>query len=255
MYYRGAQPEGADYAALAKLGVKTVIDLQADGLAHEAGLVNTAGMTYVRIPMTTRVPPTETQIPSERAEGTRRRAARPVGWLIDTSLWIAVERGALSAADIHAITLQEPVQLSPVNVAEIRFGLDLLRAGPQKQRAAAMFRRLCRKPQLRITVETADTFDRLAAGLKKSGRDPHVRVNDLWPAAQAIQRDFHLLTANAKDFRDIPGLQMTAVEAAIACRLRLRGCAGRLHVGRVLDGCGGRLRVARSRGDRLTRPQ
>lgn len=61
-YYRGAQPEGADYAALAKLGVKTVIDLQADGELGEASLVITAGMTYYRIPMTTRVPPTEKQV-------------------------------------------------------------------------------------------------------------------------------------------------------------------------------------------------
>jgi protein tyrosine/serine phosphatase len=61
-YYRGAQPENADYDALAKLGVKTVIDLQADGLSSEADLVKTAGMTYFRIPMTTRVPPTEKQV-------------------------------------------------------------------------------------------------------------------------------------------------------------------------------------------------
>ena len=49
-----------------------------------------------------------------------------MGWLIDTSLWIAVERGAIGAADIHAITPQEPVYLSPVNIAEIRYGLELL---------------------------------------------------------------------------------------------------------------------------------
>jgi predicted nucleic acid-binding protein len=135
-----------------------------------------------------------------------------VGWLIDTSLWIAVERGALSAADIHAITRQEPVYLSPVNIAEIRFGLDLLRSGVHKQRAAAMFRRLRRKPQLRITVETAETFGSLAAQLKKAGGDPHVRVNDLWLAAQAIQRGFGLLTSNARDFADIPGLRMVLLK-------------------------------------------
>jgi predicted nucleic acid-binding protein len=90
-----------------------------------------------------------------------------VGWLIDTSIWIAVERGTLAAADIHAITRQDPVYLSPVNVAEIRFGLELLRSGPQKQRATAMLRRLRRKPQLRITVETADIFGSLAAKLKR----------------------------------------------------------------------------------------
>ena len=106
----------------------------------------------------------------------------------DTSLWIAVERGAVGAADIHAITRQEPVYLSPVNIAEIRFGLELLRPGRQKQRAAAALRRLRRKPQLRITVEMAEAFGILAAKLRKTGRDPHVRIDDLWLAAQAIQR-------------------------------------------------------------------
>ena len=94
-----------------------------------------------------------------------------MGWVIDTSLWIAVERGALGAADIHAVTRQEPVYLSPVNIAEIRFGFELLQTGPKKQRATAMLRRLRRKPQLRITVETAETFGILAAKVKKAGRD------------------------------------------------------------------------------------
>ena len=134
-----------------------------------------------------------------------------MGWLIDTGLWIAVERGTLSAADIHAITRQDPVYLSPVNVAEIRFGVELLRSGPQKQRATAMLRRLRRKPQLRVTLETAETFGIVAAKLRKAGRDPHIRINDLWLVAQAVQHDFRLLTSNAKDFADIPGLQMVVV--------------------------------------------
>lgn len=135
-----------------------------------------------------------------------------MGWLIDTSLWIAVERGTFSAADVHAITRQDPIFLSPVNVAEIVFGLELLRSGPQKERATAMLRRLRRKPQLRMTLATAETFGRLAARIKKAGRDPHVRINDLWLAAQAIERDCRLLTSNARDFRDIPGLQITVVK-------------------------------------------
>jgi len=135
-----------------------------------------------------------------------------VGWLIDTSLWIAVERGTLSAADVHAVTQQDPVYLSPINVAEIQFGLDLLPSGPKKRRAEAMLRRLRRKPQLRITVETARTFGSLAARLRKSGRDPQVRVNDLWLAAQAMQRDFRLLTSNAKDFADIHGLKVVVLK-------------------------------------------
>ena len=57
-YYRGAQPRGHDYADLAGLGIKTVIDLTSDdGDANEKIMVENAGMKYCRIPMTTHEPP------------------------------------------------------------------------------------------------------------------------------------------------------------------------------------------------------
>jgi protein tyrosine/serine phosphatase len=61
-YYRGAQPQGRDYADLAALGITTVIDLQRDGDQGEKSLVEQAGMKFVRIPMTTHVAPTSEQI-------------------------------------------------------------------------------------------------------------------------------------------------------------------------------------------------
>lgn len=62
-YYRGAQPEGHDYSDLAALGVRTVINLIGDGArSDERENVERAGMTYVYIPMTTHVPPTQQQI-------------------------------------------------------------------------------------------------------------------------------------------------------------------------------------------------
>ena len=67
------------------------------------------------------------------------------------------------------------------------------------------------KPLLRITGETGEVFGSLAARLEKSGRGSHFRVHDLWLAAQAVQRDFTILTANPKDFRDVPGLKFIEV--------------------------------------------
>jgi protein tyrosine/serine phosphatase len=61
-YYRGGQPGAQDFADLAALGVKTVIDLQADGIAAESAEVQRAGMKYIRIGMTTSVAPTSAQI-------------------------------------------------------------------------------------------------------------------------------------------------------------------------------------------------
>ena len=48
-FYRGAQPNRRDYADLAALGVKTVIDLQQDGEASEQQQVEAAGMQFYRI--------------------------------------------------------------------------------------------------------------------------------------------------------------------------------------------------------------
>ncbi len=60
-YYRGAQPRGHDYADLAALGVRTIIDLTKDGDPSEGGMVQAAGMKFYRIPMTTReTPPSST---------------------------------------------------------------------------------------------------------------------------------------------------------------------------------------------------
>ena len=137
-----------------------------------------------------------------------------MGFLIDTNLWVAIERGKLSAADIYAITGQQPIYLSPVNLAEIRFGIELMTNAKQKQRAMAALRRMRRKPLLRIARETAEVFGVVAAELTRVGRGASFRIQDLWLASQVLQRDFTLLTANAKDFKDVPGLKLVVVKVS-----------------------------------------
>jgi len=51
-FYRGAEPKSPeDFQALKGLGIKTVIDLQAEPASSERGMVESAGMRYVNIPM------------------------------------------------------------------------------------------------------------------------------------------------------------------------------------------------------------
>jgi tyrosine-protein phosphatase SIW14 len=61
-YFRGVQPDGRDYADLAALGIKTVIDLTRDGQEAEKQLVEAAGMTFHRIPLTTWDRPSESAV-------------------------------------------------------------------------------------------------------------------------------------------------------------------------------------------------
>ena len=61
--YRGAQPTGEGIRYLAKMGVKTVIDLREPGRRSEAeeAAVTAAGMKYINVPMSGLTAPSEEQ--------------------------------------------------------------------------------------------------------------------------------------------------------------------------------------------------
>ena len=62
-YFRGAQPEGRDYDDLKALGVRTIVDLtDEDTDAREAGIVQSLGMRFVAIPMSTHETPSADKI-------------------------------------------------------------------------------------------------------------------------------------------------------------------------------------------------
>src|SRR5260370_23033491 len=62
--YRGAQPTNEGFEYLAKIGVKTVMDLRGagEGRRDEESVVTAAGMKYINVPMTGLTPPTEAEI-------------------------------------------------------------------------------------------------------------------------------------------------------------------------------------------------
>ncbi|SPE25939.1 Ribonuclease VapC [Acidobacteriia bacterium SbA2] len=131
-----------------------------------------------------------------------------MGFLVDTCVWIDVERGALAPADVAVLTSSEPVFISPVTLAELRFGADIARDPGVRQRRLAALRRLARKPLLPIDGTTGDIFGSLAAQIRAAGRQHRYRVQDLWLASQALQHACRLLTRNSHDFEDIPGLDL-----------------------------------------------
>jgi len=129
-----------------------------------------------------------------------------MGFLVDTCAWIDVERGALAPADVESLTHGEPVFMSPVTLAELRFGAEIAPDAGVRQKRLAALRRLARKPLLAIDGATGEIFGSLAAQIKAAGRQHRYRVQDLWLASQAIQHGCRLLTRNGRDFEDIPGL-------------------------------------------------
>src|SRR5262245_48066076 len=59
--YRGGQPDDKEYAELAALGVKTVIDLREHPEKYARRATESAGMRYINIRLDSKVPPTEAE--------------------------------------------------------------------------------------------------------------------------------------------------------------------------------------------------
>jgi len=137
-----------------------------------------------------------------------------VGFLIDTCVWVDVERGALAPADVAALSQGELIFISPVTLAELRFGAEIAPDARTRQKRLAALRRLERKPLLPIDGATGGIFGSLAAQIRAAGRQHRYRVQDLWLASQALQHSFRLLTRNAHDFEDIPGLDLMLYQLA-----------------------------------------
>jgi len=134
-----------------------------------------------------------------------------MGFLIDTCIWIDVEQGHLAPGDIASITGVLPVFISPVTIAELKFGAEVAVDAAIRQKRLAAVRRLHNKPLLTIDADTGEIFGGLAASIKTAGRKHRYRVQDLWLASQAIQHGYHLLTRNRQDFVDVPGLDFVVV--------------------------------------------
>jgi predicted nucleic acid-binding protein len=131
-----------------------------------------------------------------------------MGMIVDTCIWIDVERGTVSPADVARYTGEEPVFISPVSIAELAYGTENAPTQPLRQKRLAALNRLKKKPTLVIDEETGAIFGSLAAQLRKSGGNADFRVQDVWIASQAIQHGHRLLSRNPGDFKDIPGVDL-----------------------------------------------
>lgn len=131
-----------------------------------------------------------------------------MGVLIDTCVWVDVERGKVTPANVETHTGNEPVFISPITIAELTFGMEMSKTTAIKNKRIAALNLLRKKPLLIIDELTGDIFGRIAAQIYKDGKQSKHRIQDIWLASQAIQHDFKLLTSNIKDFKDIQGLKI-----------------------------------------------
>lgn len=131
-----------------------------------------------------------------------------MGVIFDSCIWVALASNQLEPDAVIAEAGEAPVFTSVVTLGELSFGVENCADPAGRAHRAAWLQHIESRPLLDITRQTANAFGILAAAVKATGRSPRPRYNDLWIAAQAIENGYRLMTTNAKDFHDLPGLQI-----------------------------------------------
>jgi predicted nucleic acid-binding protein len=134
-----------------------------------------------------------------------------MGVILDTSIWVDVERGRLAPRDVAAVTGDEPVYVVPPVLAELEYGVQRAQTDDQRARRASALARIKRKSCIVIDKDTAEVFGRLSAMLDTRGTPSTHRSQDIWIAAIAVQHRLRVLTRNRKDFENIPGLDLLTI--------------------------------------------
>lgn len=127
--------------------------------------------------------------------------------IVDTTLLIAAERDRSSLAD--AVADDDDVAIAAVTAAELLVGVELADARRRARREAFVEAVLA---QIRVEpydVDTARVHATLLAYTRRSGRSRG--AHDLLIAATAITTGRTVITADAKGFADLPGLQLRAL--------------------------------------------
>lgn len=137
-----------------------------------------------------------------------------MGVIVDTSIWVEIERDRMTLADVEATAPDDAVHVTPAVVAELQYGLERAASGSQRARRAAELAEIRAFTCLPIDGATGEIFGRIAAQLDRKGRPSRHRVQDLWTASVALQHGMTVLTVNRRDFEDIPGLTVLSPPSA-----------------------------------------
>jgi tRNA(fMet)-specific endonuclease VapC len=127
--------------------------------------------------------------------------------LIDTSVFIAEERRGIPVPDLLDRLADPIVALAAVTASELLVGVLL--ASPQYRRDAReayVERILASIPAIPFDLDIARVHARLAAEMMRSG--VQIGAHDLQIAATAVALGYQVLTANVRDFRRVPNLEV-----------------------------------------------
>jgi tRNA(fMet)-specific endonuclease VapC len=133
-----------------------------------------------------------------------------MGFLIDSSVIIAAERGKLNLEELLTRHAGQSAAFSAVTASELLHGLHRAQTESQRARREQFIEPvLSRFPVIPFAMETARVHARISAELAATGRT--IGERDLMIAATAIQQSLTVLTRDQRSFPHVPGLAFELV--------------------------------------------
>lgn len=133
-----------------------------------------------------------------------------MGVLIDASVLIQHERSGIEVEPHLEGRADEPFYLSVITVSELLHGVHRADTRARRARRSVFVEAVIdRFPALPLDLPTARIHAEIGAELRASGTpNPPIGVHDLWLAAAALAHGLVLVTANLRDFRRVPALEV-----------------------------------------------
>jgi tRNA(fMet)-specific endonuclease VapC len=127
--------------------------------------------------------------------------------LIDSSVLIAAERGALEIRDFFRRNADEDFALSAVTAAELLHGIYRARNAAQRIRRQAFIDTMMEiLPVVPFDLRDARVYAAVWAELALAGTQ--IAERDLMIGATALARDYRVATLDSRSFPRIPGLKV-----------------------------------------------
>jgi len=125
--------------------------------------------------------------------------------LIDSSVFIALERRGAGPDEVLLLVSNEQVALAAVSASELLFGVERANTLERRARRERFVEDLLALiPVLPFGTAEARVHARIWAQLATSGQI--IGAHDLLIAATALVHGYDVLTDNVREFRRIPGL-------------------------------------------------
>lgn len=128
-----------------------------------------------------------------------------MAWLIDTTVFIELDRRGAPLHELAAAIPVEPAALAAITVSELLVGVHRAATARQRSRRLDYVESiLSQMPVLPFDVDSAKTHARLFVELRAAGQS--IGSNDLIIAATALTHGYAVLTHNLRHFERVPGL-------------------------------------------------